>query len=484
MPLQSFSARHIVPDGRAALAFTCVMPADWVEVPLPPDSTDFGNPAAFAALFICTAPYGAVLFTVAARPAFDDGTVEDWARYLSDENRLRVEKMQEARIGRCPCVLSNATMETDAGVMRSRSVFLEDGGRLFNIGTLAPEAIWPAVEDVLQGLIGSFVPDEIHGITVAPMRLMTADGTVDLTFDASKFHAAHESSSESTGESTSQSTGESISESSSESSSQSTTETTDDAERASEPIEPADDASSLDPEHEMNVRLRDAGMGLVPRVLAIDAEARTATIGAGAIEGIVRVPFGWHVLDDGRRTLVFDRAGAMQINLDLRYASVEEHGNLLQGIGDELAAANPSAEFQKLMMGDCPCLAVRNLPVDGALLQQAYLVQASHRPEMALLCRVTADDDHMTHAFGHRRAAAGVVRNAVERLRGERTDARRCAIERPALARSGRAGVRRSAHVVARCGAARAAGPHRRGRSDHPCCSRSSRRLCVAGQPA
>ena len=30
--------------------------------------------------------------------------------------------------------------------MRSRSVFLEDGRRLFNIGTLAPDAIWTSVE--------------------------------------------------------------------------------------------------------------------------------------------------------------------------------------------------------------------------------------------------------------------------------------------------------------------------------------------------
>jgi hypothetical protein len=105
------------------------------------------------------------------------------------------------------------------------------------------------------------------------------------------------------------------------------------------------------------------------------------------------------VLDDGRRTLVFDRAGAMQISLDLRPATPDQHGALLQEIGRGLAAEHPSAEFLELMIGDLPCLAVRNLPVNGQLLQQAYIARASTHASLALVCRVTAGDDTMSTAM-------------------------------------------------------------------------------------
>ena len=44
------------------------------------------------------APYGAVVFSIAARPAFDDGTVQDWADYLAAQNNVSVEGVREARV--------------------------------------------------------------------------------------------------------------------------------------------------------------------------------------------------------------------------------------------------------------------------------------------------------------------------------------------------------------------------------------------------
>jgi hypothetical protein len=127
------------------------------------------------------APYGAVVFTIAARPAFEDGTVEDWAIYLAAQNNLEVERIREARVNRLPCILVDATMPSDAGLMRSRSVFLEDGRRLFNVGTLAPEAIWSSVAADFDHLLGAFKLDEVKGITAAPLRLMTSEPSLDIT---------------------------------------------------------------------------------------------------------------------------------------------------------------------------------------------------------------------------------------------------------------------------------------------------------------
>ena len=162
------------------LACSCLIPDGWVNVPIPDDSYDFDNPAVFLPLLVSMAPYGAVLFTIGARPAFGDGTVQDWAEYLAQQNNMRVERMREARVNRAPCVLVDATMSSDAGLMRSRSVFLEDGRRLYNVGALAPEAIWASVERDFDQLLGSFRLDEVKGITAAPLRLMTSESAVEL----------------------------------------------------------------------------------------------------------------------------------------------------------------------------------------------------------------------------------------------------------------------------------------------------------------
>jgi hypothetical protein len=178
----TFTQHHIVHAGKEMLAFSCRVPDGWHITPLPDDEYNFENPTVFVPLLIAMAPYGAVLFTVAARPKFDDGSVQDWAEYLCAQNNLVVSEMHEARIGRVPCVLCEATAESELGVMRSRSLFLEDGGRLFNIQALAPREIWPSVEATFSQLLGSFVLDEVKGMSAQIMREMVAGDRVEFAF--------------------------------------------------------------------------------------------------------------------------------------------------------------------------------------------------------------------------------------------------------------------------------------------------------------
>ena len=162
------------------LACSCLVPDGWVTVPLPDESYDLDIPTVFLPLLVCIAPYGAVVFSIAARPAFQDGTVQDWAEYLGQANNMQIDRVCAARVNRLPCVLVDATMPSDAGLMRSRSVFLEDGRRLYNVGTLAPDAIWASVASDFDHLLGSFSLDEVKGITAAPLRLMTSEPTIEL----------------------------------------------------------------------------------------------------------------------------------------------------------------------------------------------------------------------------------------------------------------------------------------------------------------
>ncbi len=390
----TFTTHHFVPDGRSMLACSCLLPDGWVNVPLPEETYDLTNPTVFLPLVVCMAPYGAVMVTIAARPAFDDGTVQDWAEYLAAQNNLQIERVREARVNRMPCVLVDATMPSEMGPMRSRSVFLEDGKRLYNIGTLAPDALWSSVAADFDRLLGSFTLDEVHGITAVPLRQMTSEPAVDLT--AVDALALIQPTPDDGDSSTAPLRGSARSDSTS--AEDYVFEPNDQPTQAVD-VALADDPSSLDPEHPINARLRDGGVGLVPRVIMVVTRSKFASVGCAAIDSVFRVPFGWHVIDDGKRTLVFDPDGRVQINLDLRPSEPDALQALLERIGEAVAHDNPQAQFLMLELMDMPCLAARDLEIDGEQLDQTYLTRASHREGLALVCRVTADRENMTRAM-------------------------------------------------------------------------------------
>ena len=395
------------------LACSCLIPDGWANVPIPDDTYDFDNPTVFLPLLVCMAPYGAVVFTIAARPAFEDGTVQDWAEYLATHNDLEVERIREARVNRMPCILIDATMPSEVGRMRSRSVFLEDGRRLFNIGTLAPEAIWPSVEADFDRLLGSFALEEVKGLTAVPLRLMTSEPSIDLSAaatspavtpegraapQAAKAPALDESEPDTNGAAEpSAAEGEAapnwLAEGDDEPPSPN--------DRPTQPADVAlaDDASSLDQDHEMNARFRDNGVGLVPRVLSVSTRDKYAVLGAGAIEATFHLPLGWHVIDDGKRTLVFDPGGAVQISMDLRSTPPGGPQELMGLIAQSLAEESPGAQFLTFELMDLPCLAVRDLQINGEMLDQAYFFRPSHREGVTMVCRVTADRDNITRAM-------------------------------------------------------------------------------------
>lgn len=172
----------------------------------------------------------------------------------------------------------------------------------------------------------------------------------------------------------------------------------------------AADASSLDPEHPTNANLRDRGIGLVPRVLGVDLEARAALLGAGAIQACFAVPLGWHAIDDGKRTLIFDAEGRMQINLDLRRCGPDEHSTLLTAI--EAGLRGPGQDFAsgRLELGGMQSLVVRGLRTEGEVLNQVYMVRDVGSPEHVLVGRVTAQDEFIVFAMN----AAEVVMTSVQ----------------------------------------------------------------------
>ena len=150
----------------------------------------------------------------------------------------------------------------------------------------------------------------------------------------------------------------------------------------------ADDPSSFDPEHPFNRQLRDNGIGLVPRVHRVNHAEKYAVLAAGAVVSSFRVPFGWHCIDDGRRTLIFDPQGSVQINLALR-----THAGPITLILDEIAAELRRQQPDLILTGIEPLgfkiLIACNLRVGNEELSQTYWpLQVD--PGTWVMCRTTA----------------------------------------------------------------------------------------------
>jgi hypothetical protein len=161
----------------------------------------------------------------------------------------------------------------------------------------------------------------------------------------------------------------------------------------------ADDAGTLDPEHAMNVRLRQGGAGLTPRVLETNQEQKYAVVGAGALVASFRIPFGWHAMDDGKRTLVFDADGKIQINLNLRRAD-GNHRAMLEQIMAQARKEQPQVKPELVDFSpDFPGLILNNYRDGDDVLVQAFVVKQVRDDGLAHVARVTAAPADMTRAM-------------------------------------------------------------------------------------
>ena len=358
-----------VPARIADLEFTYLRPANFQVVELPEEKPNFDDPATFYPLHVLMATYGAVVFSVAARPAFADGSVQDWTEFLLKQEKVQVVSMKPGTFAGMPAIIVEALNPTDAGTMRMRTVLLEDGKRFLNISVLAPDAIWPSVEPTLAMTMSSFRLAEPRGsttpLTKAEAKKVAAQERAKQTAaPAPQAPAADESA------------------------------PTPPAELAL-----ADDAATFDPEHPFNVRMRNNGAGLTPRVLETNAAEKYAVIGAGAIVGTFRLPFGWHVIDDGKRTLVFDATGKIQISLNLRRDNGDHRGLLEQLMAQ---ARHDQPQIDPLLVDfapDMPGLVLRNYRDGDDVLVQAFVLKAIRDDGLAHVARVTAAPDDMTRAM-------------------------------------------------------------------------------------
>ena len=324
------ASRHF-PSRIADLGFTAVLPEDWISHELPQDEVDFSDPATFVLLAVVTAPHAAIVFAFAARPAHAEGTLHDWTWYhLNQQPVLRPRAVGPDVVAGVAAVSGEAAQDSDIGPMVVRFAFLEDGDRLIQMSLTAPELFADTVRASWVALLRSFTLDAPRGSRFA-LEEPHADPQAAAPLPEPGLDASPQAQTPARRAAMRDAdTGEPLLP----------------LHDIADPLAPgaaakqgigdfalAADSAALDEDHAINVRLRDRGIGLVPRIAGLSDTERRATLAAGAIEAEFDVPYGWHVIDDGRRTLVFEPSGRIQIHLDLIPRQDRDHGAILDGVG-------------------------------------------------------------------------------------------------------------------------------------------------------
>ncbi|MGE0144114.1 MAG: hypothetical protein AB7I19_08670 [Planctomycetota bacterium] len=393
--------RTEVPARLADLGLTFARPAEWVLVDLPAEATDFDAPAAFAVLAVAMAPFAAIVFSVGARPAYSDGTVSDWLEWLARDQGYDPGPVEAESFFQHPAVGCWAMQQSDGGLLRMRLVLFEDGGRLVQVSVMAPQALWSSVHDTLRTMLATFSLTASRGGTAA-----LAPSGIDLpatSFEATGVEVAR-----------------TVPKPAAEPACSTATEVVEEFDHAatepeiesSEPAAAGDDlpivsvdtgapesyarvaraadAGTLHADHALNQRLLQAGAGFsAPIVTDHGAACAAATVTAAALRAVLTVPYGWHVLDDTRRTLVHDGDGGVQIALSRRErAGRSEHEFLLE-FWRQVRVDAPAVEAQRVRFSTTEALLMRNLPVHDELLAQSVLLRRAPEDQF-LVVRVTS----------------------------------------------------------------------------------------------
>lgn len=378
-----------VPARIADLGFRIALPRDWNVPDLPAEEVDFSSPAAFFPLVLAAAPWAAVVLTVAARPGFDNGTLQDWSLFLLDSQGIRPTAFGPASIGSLQGLAGVGRQQQDNTWLEVRFAFFEDGGRLVYLGLMAPEAISAPLEPVWKTALQSFALERPQGqnVEVGPCAGLSPEPAAEAEPEVAQQPVTPV-----------------------EPVTPEKPETPEEFAAREPPRFSEDDfghyaksadTATLDPEHPVNARLRDQGVGFVPNLLDTDDEAMTARLGAGAIASVIRVAYGWHVIDDGRRTLVLDPDGKIQIHLNVVPRNGRSIDQILDEIQAEAAQSYPDPEFLRLQDGGIWGLSIRNIAVDGEPIEQLHMLTQWAQDSAMLRARVTADPGSMRYAANY-----------------------------------------------------------------------------------
>ncbi|MBL9174846.1 MAG: hypothetical protein JNL10_15015 [Verrucomicrobiales bacterium] len=381
------------PSRIADLGFTALLPADWISHDLPNEDVEFSNPTTLVPLALVAAPHSVMVFGFAARPAYDDGTLLDWANFLLNHNQLAPRALGRDVVAGVPAIVGEATQPSDFGVMVARFAFLEDGNRLLNLTLTAPEMLADTLGQAWFEMLKSFTLSTPRGSRFKPEPAPDAPASEPQS-DRATIPAAEPPPAPP--EILDSESGEPLLPIR-------TNETpppppSEDGRPAFHDFALSDDSISLDDDHPTNVNLRNRGVGLIPNIAGLSDRERRATLAAGAILAQFDVPYGWHVLDDGKRTLVFEPSGKVQISMNLIPREGRNDPAILDDLERQTRNDYPQPEFTRITAGRIQALGVRNIADGNQPLEQYHMLIAFRDDSLVLRARVTTTPDQAARA--------------------------------------------------------------------------------------
>ena len=352
MTTESFVRRHF-PSRIADLGFSVELPTSWQAQELPDETPDFSDGSRLFGLAAAAAPYAALIFAAAARPAFDDGTVLDWARWLVQQHGVDLRSFGPSQIGELPAIVGQCAAASDMGEMVTHFGFVEDGARLVHLSITGPAALGPQLWQAWVQVQRSFALETPRGSTAAlapAAEVMQPPAGSDLTIaDIGSFAL--------------------------------------DGGRA-----------TLEQEHPLNQRWLDEGRGFSPRILAADDNGRRAWVASIALRATLSLSYGWNPLDDGQRLVLLHPDGSVQISLEILAAPEGSSAALLDAIERQTRADHPAPECLRLQIGPVLGLAVRGINDGEQPLEQVHLLMATPTEGRVLRARVTATPERCATA--------------------------------------------------------------------------------------
>jgi hypothetical protein len=118
---------------RAALDFTLMVPAGFVEAESPAKTCDFRDPDVYAPLLVLASPVKGIGISIAARPAASEGTVREMFQLYCTGREIRLLSIGPTYVGGLrknhPAIIATGLQGGDDTEMVMSFIAIEDGGR-------------------------------------------------------------------------------------------------------------------------------------------------------------------------------------------------------------------------------------------------------------------------------------------------------------------------------------------------------------------
>lgn len=156
------------PPRLADLGFSMDVPDAFIEAEIPGEDVDFSDPTKSAPIAVLSAQVALAIIAIAARPAYEDGTVLAWLRYLSGHFKIDLQHVQIRGIGKDgihPGITAFGVQYQDGTKLNLMIVAFEDGGRFITAHAMCPAELWLSYGAALSAAVESITLTSPKGST-------------------------------------------------------------------------------------------------------------------------------------------------------------------------------------------------------------------------------------------------------------------------------------------------------------------------------